>query len=133
MDNWYFKCRDGSYYLGATKQELKEIKDFNDAIPHLKAMDYLIVLMGKGWCYPTGIMQRYLQGQAKHDPPDRQYGTPAPRRSNFRQTGQTYQPYPLDQNRSGIGKPGLCDSQPNFERSFGWSTFRRLENRPRSA
>ena len=43
MDNWYFKCRDGSYYLGATKQELRKIKDFNDAIPHLKAMDYLII------------------------------------------------------------------------------------------
>ena len=43
MDKWYFKCRDGSYYLGATKQELKKITDFNDAIPYLKAMDYLII------------------------------------------------------------------------------------------
>ena len=43
MDNWYYKCRDGSYYLGATKQELRKIWDLEKAIPHLKAMDYLIV------------------------------------------------------------------------------------------
>lgn len=43
MDKWYFKCRDGSYYLGATKQELRKIWDLEKAIPHLKAMDYLIV------------------------------------------------------------------------------------------
>ena len=43
MDKWYFKCRDGSYYLGATKQELKEIKNLEEAIPYLKAMDYLII------------------------------------------------------------------------------------------
>ena len=45
MDNWYFKCRDGSYYLGATKQELKKIRNFNDAIPHLQKMDYVINYM----------------------------------------------------------------------------------------
>ena len=43
MDNWYYKCRDGSYYLGATKQELRKIWNLEEAIPHLKAMDYLIV------------------------------------------------------------------------------------------
>lgn len=43
MDKWYFKCRDGSYYLGATKQELKKIIELNDAILYLKEMDYPIV------------------------------------------------------------------------------------------
>lgn len=43
MDNWYYKCRDGSYYLGATKQELRKIWNLEEAIPHLKAMDYLII------------------------------------------------------------------------------------------
>lgn len=43
MDNWYYKCRDGSYYLSATKQELRKIWDLEKAIPHLKAMDYLII------------------------------------------------------------------------------------------
>ena len=42
MDNWYFKCRDRSYYLGATKQELKKITKLEDAIPHLEKMDYTI-------------------------------------------------------------------------------------------
>lgn len=42
MDNWYFKCRDGSYYLGATKQELRKITDLKDAILHLEKMDYTI-------------------------------------------------------------------------------------------
>ena len=42
MDNWYFKCRDRSYYLGATKQELKKITELEDAIPHLEKMDYTI-------------------------------------------------------------------------------------------
>ena len=45
MDKWYFKCRDGSYYLGATKQELKKIRNFDDAIPHLIKMDYIINYM----------------------------------------------------------------------------------------
>ena len=45
MDKWYFKCRDGSYYLGATKQELKKIRNFDDAIPHLTKMDYIINCM----------------------------------------------------------------------------------------
>lgn len=42
MDKWYYKCRDGSYYLGATKQELRKIIELKDAIPHLKKMDYTI-------------------------------------------------------------------------------------------
>ena len=42
MDKWYFKCRDGSYYLGAIKQELRKITDLKDAIPHLEKMDYTI-------------------------------------------------------------------------------------------
>ena len=42
MDKWYFKCRDGSYYLGAIKQDLKKITDLKDAIPHLEKMDYTI-------------------------------------------------------------------------------------------
>lgn len=43
MDNWYYKCRDGSYYFGATKQELRKIQNLEEAIPYLKAMDYLII------------------------------------------------------------------------------------------
>ena len=42
MDNWYFKCRDGSYYLGAIKQDLRKITDLEDAISHLEKMDYTI-------------------------------------------------------------------------------------------
>lgn len=63
MDKWYFKCRDGSYYLGATKQELKKIIELNNAIPHLKAMDYPIVL--KQWKnykekYEINFFGRYI-------------------------------------------------------------------------
>lgn len=42
MDKWYFKCRDGSYYLGAIKQDLRKITDLKDAIPHLEKMDYTV-------------------------------------------------------------------------------------------
>lgn len=63
MDKWYFKCRDGSYYLGATKQELKKITDLEDAILHLKKMDYPIIL--KQWRiykekYKINFFDRYI-------------------------------------------------------------------------
>lgn len=63
MDNWYYKCRDGSYYLGATKQELKKIIELEKAVPYLKEMDYPIVL--KQWKnykekYKINFFGRYI-------------------------------------------------------------------------
>ena len=61
MDKWYYKCRDGSYYLGAIKQTLKWIIDFEEAIPHLEKMDYpLYPNQWKRYAKHTNPMGRYI-------------------------------------------------------------------------
>ena len=54
--------------------------------------------MGKRRCDATRFMQRYLQGQAKHDSLNRQHGTPTPGSTHIRPERQTNQPDSLNKN-----------------------------------